>query len=94
MSFAALPESYANSKPGGPDKRFSKEGGRKRRKSGSRTPSDAQSPDTDSDDGGGLGWWASWLLSVNNAGGTGLRLDQEARIEERAARWDIRPSPI
>lgn len=94
VSFAALPESYANSKPGGPDKRFSKEGGRKRRKSGSRTPSDAQSPDTDSDDGGGLGWWASWLLSVNNAGGTGLRLDQEARIEERAARWDIRPSPI
>ena len=94
VSFAALPESYANSKPGGPDKQFDRERRRKRRKSGSRTPSDAQGLDTDSDEGGGWGWWASWLLSANNVGGVGLRLDQETRVEERVARWGIRPSPI
>jgi len=92
VSFAALPESYANSKPGGPDKQFNKERRRKRKKSGSRTPSDVL--DTDSDEGGGSGWWAGWLLSGNNAGGTGLRFDHEARVEERVARWGIRPSPM
>jgi hypothetical protein len=94
VSFAALPESYANSKPGGPDKQFSKEGRRKRKKSGSRTPPDTRSTDTDSDEGGGLGWWTSWMLSANTAGGTGFRFDQEARAEERAARWGVRPSPM
>lgn len=98
VSFAALPESYANSKPGGPDKQFSRERRRKRKKSGSQTPSDArsrgQSPDHDSDEGGGWRWWATWLLSESNAGGIGLRFDQEARIEERVARWGIGPSPI
>jgi hypothetical protein len=98
VSFAALPESYANSKPGGPDEQFNRERRRKRRKSGSRTPSNthsgSQSLDDDSDDGGGWGWWTSWLLAGNNAGGTGLRFDQEARAEERVARWGIRPSPI
>jgi len=92
VSFAALPESYADSKPGGPDKQFNKERRRKRKKSGSRTPSDVL--DTDSDEGGGSGWWAGWLLSGNNAGGTGLRFDHEARVEERVARWGIRPSPM
>lgn len=98
VSFAALPESYANSKPGGPDQQFNREKRRKRRKSGSRTPPDARSgsrsSDHDSDEGDGWRWWATWLLSGNNPGGIGLRLDQEARIEERVARWGIGPSPI
>lgn len=97
VSFAALPESYANSKPGGPDEQFNRKRIRKRRKSGSWTPSDSRSErrnlDNDSDEGGGW-WWAHWLLSGNNIGGTGLRLDQETRIEERVARWGVRPSPI
>ena len=98
VSFAALPESYASSKPGGPDEQFNREKRRKRKKSGSRTPSDARSGsrslDDDSDEGAGWGRWAGWLLSGSNVGTTGLRLDQEARVEERVARWGIRPSPI
>lgn len=98
VSFAALPESYANSKPGGPDEQFNREKRRKRRKSGSRTPSNShsgnQSYDDSSDNPDGWGWWTNWLLAGNNMGNMGMRLDQEARAEERIARWGMRPSPI
>jgi len=98
VSFAALPESYANSKPGGPGENFNRERRRKRKKPSSRTPSNSRSGDPslddNSDEGKGWGWWASWLLAGNNPGSMGLRLDQEARAEERMARWGIRPSPI
>ncbi|KAF9651712.1 hypothetical protein BDM02DRAFT_3184228 [Thelephora ganbajun] len=98
VSFAALPESYANSKPGGPDEQFNRERRRERRKSRSQTPSNtrprSRSLENDSDEGGGWGWWTSWLLAVSNADSMELRLDQEARIEERVARWGVRPSPI
>ena len=95
VSFAALPESYASSKPGGPDEQFTRKRNRKRRKSGSWTPSDARSErpslENDTDEGGGS-WWANWLLSGNNMGST--RFDHEVRAEDRAARWGVRPSPI
>lgn len=98
VSFAALPESYANSKPGGPDEQFNREKRRKRRKSGSRTPPNShsrnQTLDDDSDDANGWGWWTSWLLAGNAAGSTGLRFDQETRAEERITKWGVRPSPI
>jgi len=98
VSFAALPESYANSKPDGPDEQFNREKRRKRRRSGSRTPPNShsrnQSLDDDSDDTNGWGWWTSWLLAGNATGSTGLRFDQETRTEERVAKWGIRPSPI
>lgn len=89
VSFAALPESYANSKPGGPDGQFNRERRRKQRKSGSRTPLNAHSRsrslENHSDDGQGWGW-ANWLLA-GNAGSAALRFDQEAR-------WGMRPSPM
>ena len=98
VSFAALPESYASSKPGGPDQQFNRERRRKRRKSGSRTPPDARSGsrslDNDSDERDGWGWWTIWLLSGSNTGAMGWRFDQETRAEERAARWGMGPSPI
>lgn len=97
VSFAALPESYANSKPGGPDEQF-KERRRKRRKSGGRSPlnthSRSRSLEDVSDGGNGWGWWGNWLLAGNNVGNMTLRIDQEARIEERVARWGARPSPL
>lgn len=88
VSFAALPESYANSKPGGPDGQFNRERRRKRSKSGGRTSlsahSGSRSLEDDSDDGKGWGWWSNWSLTAANAP---LRFDQDAR-------WGMRPSPI
>ncbi|KAF9782215.1 hypothetical protein BJ322DRAFT_204065 [Thelephora terrestris] len=90
VSFAALPESYANSKPGGPDGQFNRERRRKQRKPSGRTPlkshSRSRSLEDYSDDGQGWGW-ANWLLAGNNVGTAALRFDQEAR-------WGLRPSPI
>ena len=98
VSFAALPESYGNSKPGGPGEQFNREKRRRRRKSGSLTPSNthsrSRSLDDDSDDGSRWGWWSSWLIAGNSMGSSGLRFDQEPRFEERVARWGVRPSPI
>ena len=93
VSFAALPESYANSKPGGPDEQFNREKRRKRKKPLS-AQSRSRSLENDSDDGNGWGWWANWLLAASNAESTALRLDQESRMEERVARWGMRPSPM
>ena len=97
MSFAALPESYASSKPGGPDEQF-KERRRKRRKSGGRsslnTHSRSRSLEDGSDGGRGWEWWKDWLLAGNDVGNMTLRIDREARIEERVARWGVRPSPL
>jgi hypothetical protein len=91
VSFAALPESYANSKPGGPDQQFKRERRRKRSKSVGRTPlrahSGSRSLEDDSDDGNGWKWWTHWSLVGNGVGNTPLRFDQEVR-------WGMRPSPI
>ena len=98
VSFAALPESYAHSKPGGPDEQFNRERRRRRRKPSGRTPlnthSRSRSLDGDSDDGNRLGWWATLLLAGGNHGNIPFRYDQEARVDERVVRWGLRPSPV
>lgn len=91
VSFAALPESYAHSKPGGPDEQFNRERRRKRRKSSGQTRLDAHSGsrslEDDSDDGKGWRWWVNWSLAGNSARNTPFRFDQDAG-------WGMRPSPI
>jgi hypothetical protein len=91
VSFAALPESYAHSKPGGPDEQFNRERRRKRSKSNGRTPLNARSRgasyEGDSDDGWGWGWWTDWPLTGNGVGNPPLRFGQEVR-------WGMRPTPI
>ena len=91
VSFAALPESYANSKPGGPDEQFNREKRRRRSKSGGLTRlnsrSGSRSLEDDSDDGKGWGLWSNWSLAGNSTGYSPLMLDQEVR-------WGMRPSPI
>ena len=87
VSFAALPESYANSKPGGPDEQFNRERRRKRNKSVGRTPLDARSSGPgfggDSDDGSGWGRWTDSPLSYWYNAGHAHRFGPDVR-------WDVR----
>ncbi|EPQ59045.1 hypothetical protein GLOTRDRAFT_113866, partial [Gloeophyllum trabeum ATCC 11539] len=78
ISFAELPESYGQSKPGGsesskyPSKRSRKGPGVGRK---DRDRSDAE---------GGSGWWTGWLLGASGSyGGAGMSLSVE-RAEDRA----------
>jgi len=91
VSFAALPESYANSKPGGPDQLFKRARRRRRSKSRSLTSLRARpgtrSLEDDSDEGKGWGWWLGWSLPENSSGNTPLRFEQDMK-------WGMGPGPI
>jgi hypothetical protein len=81
VTFADLPESYASSKPEGSSVRF---GRRKKdhKKEKGRIVNERKSDDEERPGG----WWSNWLLGGGTADGR-----HEERVEERAARWSMRP---
>ncbi|KAG6810748.1 hypothetical protein H0H92_010492 [Tricholoma furcatifolium] len=89
ISFAALPESYAGSRPGG---RGSSRSSRKKRKKSSGLRGEGDGDEGDGDEGSGDGegdggWWGGWFLGPGSVSGVkGHGGYGEERVEERLGR--------
>ncbi|KAG5648716.1 hypothetical protein DXG03_000063 [Asterophora parasitica] len=78
ISFAELPESYAESRPGGSSTRF-------RDKHGKRNKGKARGKGKDKDDVGG--WWSGWLVSTNPGGTMGSARHNELTEDRLSRTW-------
>ncbi|KAF5387681.1 hypothetical protein D9615_000753 [Tricholomella constricta] len=78
ISFAELPESYAESRPGGSSARF-------RDKQGRRSKGRGKGKGKEKEEAGG-GWWSGWLVSTSPVGTGAFGSRHEERMEDRLSR--------